>query len=174
MRQNFFLGIVCAVVGLIMLFVPQDFIKAVVVSLGVVAIVNGVYILTTSRFLVDTAVYNKLYTIRALLSLGIGLLAVVLPLAVAGTLWLIMSYILGGYLLISSAISLYGVMVMKNIGLSIKPYLYEVAVSVLIALVLLFVPHKAGVMLIRLCGLLILLGGAGLILRSVIISRTKS
>lgn len=174
MRQKFFLGFVCAVVGLIMLFIPQDFIKAIVVSLGVVAIVNGIYILTTSRFLVDTPVYNKLYTIRALLSLGIGFLAVVLPLAVAGTLWLIMSYILGAYLLISSGIAIYGVLAMRKIGLTVKPYLYEAVVSVFIALVLLFVPHKAGVMLIRLCGLLILLGGAGVIIRWIMVSRSTS
>lgn len=163
MRSYIILGIVFIVTALTMLLIPAGFIRAVVVSLGVAAIVNGVYNLMKFRNLVDNPLFRRVITIRAITSIAVGLLAVTLPLVLAGTLWFLVSYLLAFYLLAATALELYGIVKMREAGLPVTVYIYEAAVSVFIAMVLLFIPGTTGLLLVRICGALIFIGGAGCI-----------
>ncbi|HKL85383.1 MAG TPA: DUF308 domain-containing protein [Treponemataceae bacterium] len=159
MRSYIALGIVFFLTGLAMLLVPIGFIKAIVVSLGVAAFANGIYNLITFRHFIDSSVFNRVITIRAIMSLAIGLIAIVLPLVLAGTVWVIISYLIAFYLIFSSVLELYAIYKLKEAGLSYTMYFYEAIVSIIIAAVLIIVPGSAGLLLIRICGALVLLGG---------------
>ena len=155
------LGIIFVLTGLIMLFVPEGFIQAVMVSLGVAAFSNGVYILVKSRHLIDARPFSNVMTVRAVLSMVVGLVAIVLPLALAGTLWLIVSWILAGYLVLSAALQIYGIVKLREAGIPAPLFYYETGVSLVLALILFFMPGTIGITLIRIAGAMVLLGGIG-------------
>ncbi len=155
------LGIIFVLTGLIMLFVPEGFIQAVMVSLGVAAFSNGVYILVKSRHLIDARPFSNVMTVRAVLSMVVGLVAIVLPLALAGTLWLIVSWILAGYLVLSAALQIYGIVKLREAGIPAPLFYYETGVSLVLALILFFMPGTIGITLIRIAGAMVLLGGLG-------------
>lgn len=159
MKSYIALGIVFILTGLAMLLVPVGFVRAIVVSLGVAAFANGIYNLVTFRHFVDTSAFKRVITIRAILSLAIGLVAIVLPLILAETVWVIISYLVAFYLIISSILEIYGIFKLKQAGLTYTMYSYEAVVSIIIAIVLIVVPGSTGLLLIRLSGVLVLLGG---------------
>ena len=63
--------------------------------------------------------------IRSLVSIVIGLLAVILPMTVAETMWTIMIYILAVYLVCVACLGFYGMYVLRNTEIELKNYLLE-------------------------------------------------
>ncbi len=163
MKNYLVLGIVFVLTGLTMLLIPAGFIKAVVVSLGVAAVANGLYIFFKTRLLVDDYLYRRAYTLRAGICFLCGLIAIVFPLILAGTLWFAVSYILAAGLLLSAVIEGYGVYMLRREGQVVTAWWYEIGVSVFLALVLIIFPGSVGLSLVRISGILVLLGGAGVI-----------
>lgn len=164
MRSYLVAGIIFSITGLIMLIAPHGFIGAVVISLGVAAFISGLYTFTRFRTEVDDPVFRRTLTVRAFLSMGVGVLAIILPLALAGTVWVITAYILAAHLIISSVLELYAVTRMKESGVETTGYLYEAIASLAIALVLLIVPGQTGIFLVRSAGVLVVLAGVACIL----------
>ena len=159
MRSYIALGIVFILTGLAMLLVPVGFVQAIVVSLGVAAFANGIYNLVTFRHFINSTSFNRVITIRAILSLAIGLVAIVLPLVLAETVWVIISYLIAFYLIISSFLELYGIFKLREAGLSYSVYFYEAVVSIIIAAILILIPGSTGLLLIRISGILVFFGG---------------
>ncbi|HHU36965.1 MAG TPA: hypothetical protein GXZ47_07025 [Treponema sp.] len=164
MRIYLITGIIFAITGLIMLFAPQGFIGAVVISLGVASFANGLYTFIRFRKEVDDPVFRRTLTIRAILSIVIGLTAIILPIIFAGTVWIITAYILAAHLIISAILELIAITRMKNSGIETTGYLYEAIASIAIALILLIFPGKTGIFLVRIAGALVVLGGIAAIL----------
>ena len=82
-KNNILIGILLAVIGLLMVIIPNQCIKAVVVVLGVGAIANGVYNLLYIRKLVPDISFQRVIISRAMMSIVIGLPAFFLPLIFA-------------------------------------------------------------------------------------------
>ena len=164
MRKTYMvIGILAIIIGLLMLIVPHQCIKAIVIILGVFSVANGVYNLFAIRRLIADSDFAITITIRGIISIIVGLLAILLPLIFAGVIWTIMVYILAFYLLISSGMEIYGATKMKKVGINTKPYIAEIIGSIIIALILLIIPAEIGTLIVRLLGIAIMIVGIGLL-----------
>ncbi len=151
-----------AVIGLMVISSPEEFVKMIVIILGVVSLANGCFNLTFVNSFEENSFYRKNILIRSWSSIGVGLLAIFLPLVFAATLWTAMLYVLAFFLLVSAGYEFYGVLKLKNSGLSLQRYIIEIAVSVFLAIFLIMVPGKIGLMFVRLLGLALI--GCGVVL----------
>lgn len=164
MRKTYIgIGVLAIIIGLMMLIVPHQCIKAIVIILGVFSVANGVYNLFAIRRLIADSDFAITITIRGIISVIVGLLAILLPLIFAGVIWTIMVYILAFYLLISSGMEIYGATKMKKVGINTKPYIAEIIGSIIIALILLIIPAEIGTLIVRLLGIAIMIVGIGLL-----------
>lgn len=165
MRKTYIvIGILAIVIGLLMLIVPQQCVKIIVILLGFFSLGNGIFNLFHIRKMVADPDFIKTINIRGIVSIVIGFLAIFLPLAFAGILWTIMVYTLALYLLVSSGMELYGIKKMDQVGINTKPYIAEIIGSIIIAIILFIIPAKIGTFIIRLLGFLIILVGIILLL----------
>ena len=164
MRSYLIAGIVFTITGLIMLFAPRGFIGAVVISLGVAAFASGLYTFTRFRTELDDPVFRRTLTVRSILGMAVGLVAIILPIAFSGTVRVITAYILAAHLIVSAVLEIYAVTRMKESGLETTGYLYEAIASLGIALILLIFPGSTGIFLVRVAGALVVLTGIASIL----------
>ena len=159
-KNKFFLGIMIAAVGLFMLIAPEAFMKFVVIILGVGLIFDGIFILVTVRNLVTDVNYGRVMAIHGWLSIGVGVLAVFLPLVFAAIFWTIMAYTIAVYLLVAAGMELYAINMLSRNGISTKKSIFEVIISLLLAVVLFMLPSQSlGNALVRVFGVLLLLTG---------------
>ena len=157
------IGILSIIIGLMMLIVPEQCIKAIVIILGIFSIGNGIFNLFSIRKLIADSNFVKAITIRGAISILVGVLAIFLPLVFAGILWTVMVYSLAFYLLISSGMEIYSTIKMNQFGINTKPYVAEIIGSIVIAIILLIIPAKIGTLIVRLLGLAIMIIGIGLL-----------
>ena len=164
-KNKVFLGFVTAALGLFLLISPDTFISFFVIILGVAAIIDGIFILTATRDLIIDPQYKLIVTVRGVLSIVVGLLAVILPIAVAAVVWKAMAYTLAIYLIISAGMQIYTITKLHRNGIMVRQSMIEVASSLLIALVLFVIPAQtAGHFIIRLFGIALLVVGIGLLI----------
>lgn len=165
MRKTYMvIGILAIIIGLLMLIVPQQCVKIIVIILGFFSVGNGLFNLLHIRKKVADSDFVKTINIRGIISIIVGFLAIILPLTFAGILWTIMVYALAFYLLISSGMEIYGIKKMDQVGINTKPYIAEIIGSVIIAIILFIIPAEIGTFLIRILGIIIILAGIILLL----------
>lgn len=164
-RNRIFLGFVTAALGLLLLISPDSFIKLFVILLGVAAVIDGIFILATTRNLILDPQYNLIVTIRGVLSIAVGAFAVIFPLATAKTVWNIMAYSLAVYLLISAVMQIYTITKLHRNGIMIRQSMIEVLTSILLAVVLFVIPAKeVGDFIVRIFGIALVIFGAGTVI----------
>ena len=153
-----------AALGLFLLISPDTFISFFVILLGVAAVIDGLFILAATRDLIIDPQYKLIVTVRGVLSVVVGLLAVILPIAVAAVVWKAMAYTLAFYLLVSAGMQIYTITKLHRNGIMIRQSMIEVASSLVLAIVLFIIPaQEAGHFLIRLFGVMLLVIGVGLV-----------
>lgn len=164
-KNKLFLGFMTAALGLFLLISPDTFISFFVILLGLAAIIDGIFILTATRDLIIDPQYKLIVTVRGVLSVVVGVLSVVLPIAVAAVVWKAMAYTLAIYLIVSCGMQIYTITKLHRNGIMIRQSMIEVASSLVLALVLFIIPAKtAGHFIVRLFGLILLAIGIGLVL----------
>lgn len=165
MRKTFIgLAILLLLVGLVMMFSPEGWIKVCVILLGLSILLNGIYNIAKLRLLLVNPFFNRAIIIRGALSILVGLLAILLPLLIAKLVFSALLYGIAVYLLISSLIEGYAIYKIKDAGYKTALYLYEIAFSVVLALVFIFIPTEVGKSIVRFLGFIVCLGAAGLLL----------
>ncbi|MBQ0051784.1 MAG: DUF308 domain-containing protein [Treponema sp.] len=163
-KNKLFLGFVTAALGLFLLISPEAFISFFVIILGVAAIIDGVFILAATRNLIYDPHYNRIVTVRGVLSVLVGGLSVALPVLVAAVVWKAMAYTLAVYLLISAGLQIYTITMLHRNGIMIRQSMIEVFCSLALALVLIVIPSDvAGNFIVRLMGLVLLAVGVGFV-----------
>ncbi|MBR1723049.1 MAG: DUF308 domain-containing protein [Treponema sp.] len=163
-KSKFLLGFVTAALGLFLLISPDTFISFFVIILGLTAVIDGIFILAATRDLIIDPQYKLIVTVRGVLSIVVGLLAVILPIAVAAVVWKAMAYTLAVYLIISAGMQIYTITKLHRNGIMVRQSMIEVASSILVALVLFVIPAQtAGHFIIRLFGIALLVVGIGLL-----------
>ncbi|MBO5137810.1 MAG: DUF308 domain-containing protein [Spirochaetaceae bacterium] len=161
-KPNLLIGIITVIIGLIMLFAPNAWTSAVVIILGVCAVINGLYNVFYVRNLISDIKYKRSILIRGILSIIIGLVAIILPLAVATAVWTVLLYILASYLIVSTMLEIYAVVKLKSFGENTKPYIAEIIGSLLLAVILFIIPAQFGTLIIRICGGILVAAGIGI------------
>jgi len=164
-KWNWLAGVLFALLGLLIMIFPVFWLKVVVILLGLGSIAYGVYNLKVTKAVFENSSYEKTILIKSIVSIIIGILAVILPATIAGAMWTIMVYILAVYLVISGVLGFYSVSLLKDSGIDRKRYVWENLGLLLGAVLLFLVPSKTlGTAIIRIIGLLILIFGAVLII----------
>lgn len=159
-KNKFGLSLLVSVTGLLMLVSPETFIAMVVIILGVAAVVNGVFIMVTTRNLIYDPEYRLMMTVRGLMSIVVGAAAVLIPLVIAAIAWKVMAYVIAFYLLVSSVLEIYGITKLHRNGIMIKQSVVETVVSLILAVVLFIIPAKtAGNVIVGICGAILLVAG---------------
>lgn len=159
-KNKLSLSLLVAVIGLLMLISPETFIAMAVIILGVAAVVDGFFIMVTTRNLILDPEYKLMMTIRGVMSIAVGAVAILLPLVVAAIAWKFMAFVLGGYLLISAGLEVYGITKLHRNGIMIRQSVIETIVSIILALVLFIIPVKtAGGIIVSVCGFVLLVCG---------------
>ncbi|MGP1587394.1 MAG: DUF308 domain-containing protein [Treponemataceae bacterium] len=161
-KTNIVLSILAIIVGLLILIIPGQCFKAIVILIGLASIANGIFNVVKVRTLIANPEYHMLITIRAFVSIIVGLLAVLLPAIFTKTasgIWTVMMYCLAVYLVITSAMELYAITKLKNSGIATKPYVSEILASLIMAVILFIVPAKIGEIIVRIIGALVMLLG---------------
>ena len=159
-KWNYFIAGLLGVLGILILIFPAFWIKLIVVLLGLGAVGYGIYNFTYIKKLSDESSYRTIIMIRSLVSIVIGLLAVILPMTVAETMWTIMIYILAVYLVCAACLGFYGMYVLRNTEVELKNYLLENFILLAIAVFLFLVPAQLGIALVRILGLAVIAVGA--------------
>lgn len=155
-KSELTIGILLTAISLMMIVAPAQCIKVVVVLLGVEAVVNGGYGLVKLRSLLVDNTFQMVVLVRSAVSIIIGLLAIILPMALAQTVWTALLYMLAFYLLVSAGLELYAVAKMRDTDIERKNYIVEIVVSLALAAVLFIMPRKVGEVLVRLLGVFLL------------------
>lgn len=164
-RWYLFSGIIAALLGLLIIIFPSFWIKLVVIMIGLAAIAYGIYSLKFTKAISDDISYRRTILIKSIVSIIAGVMAVLFPLAIGGAAWTAMIWLLIIYLLASAAIGFYAAALLKDSGLERKKYIIENLLLLAIAVVLILIsPRDLGKAIIRLIGIVVLVGGVGLIL----------
>ena len=171
-RWYLFSGILAALLGLLVIIFPAFWIKLVVVIIGLAAIGYGIYSLKFTKIISDDAGYRKTILIKSIVSIVAGAMAVLFPLAIGGAAWSAMIWVLIFYLLLSGAAGFYAAALLKDSGVERKRYIIENLLLLAVAVVLILIsPRSLGNAIIRLIGIIVLVGGLCLILFDVFSNR---
>lgn len=159
-KNKFVLSLMVAIVGLLMIISPTAFIALAVILLGLAAVVDGIFIMVATRNLILDPDYKLMMTIRGVMSIVVGAVAVLLPLVIATIAWTIMAYVLAGYLIVSAGLEIYGITKLHRNGIMINQSVIETVISLILAIALFVIPaEKAGGILVRICGVILLIAG---------------
>lgn len=159
-KNKLFLGLMTAAMGLFLLISPDAFISFFVIILGVAAVIDGIFILAATRDLIIDPQYKLIVTVRGILSVLIGFLAVALPKLVASVAWSAMAYALAIYLIVSASLQIYTITKLHRNGIMVRQSMIEVASSVILAIVLFIIPSETiGIFIIRIFGAVLLVAG---------------
>ncbi len=163
-KNSLLLAIILIVVGLIMAITPNGCVKALVIILGLEAVLNGIYQLIYTRKLFPDASFQYSVLIRGMLSIVVGLLAFFLPLRFASVFWTLMLYVLAIYLLAGSVLLLFACGKLQDTEIDRKPFVTEAIISVILAVVMLLIPVQVGRILVRIAGIILFLTGVAFVL----------
>lgn len=174
--KNIVFGGILAVIGLLMLINPGACINAVVVLVGLTAIAAGGYNLFYTLKNITVPEIKKMILIKSIVSIVIGLVAVICPFALVKTvtsIWKIISYVLAVYLILFAATNVYSsIKFRKTAGDDFKKNLIEGIICFLIAVLLLIIPiEEVGLTIVRVLGTISIIIGAVLIFVEVGIAR---
>ena len=156
---QFSLGLAFIVGGGFILFQNEAFLKVLMILLGVMAIVNGtVSLVTMNRYAFGP--FNRNATIvKGILSLVVGVLAVIMPLVTAETTWMVFVYVLAVQMVISGVITLITAVAVRSSSFSAKPMVWEGLISLAAAVILFLFPEDIGTLLVRILGIAIVVVG---------------
>ena len=171
-RWYLFSGIMAAVLGLLVIIFPSFWIKLVVIMIGLAAIGYGIYSLKFTKSLSEDLGYRRTILIKSIVSIIAGVMAVLFPLAIGGAAWTAMIWILIFYLMLSAAAGFYAAALLKDSGIERKRYIIENLLFLVVAILLILIsPRSLGNAIIRLIGIIVMVGGIGLILFDVFTNR---
>ena len=162
---NLWVGLLGVCIGLLIIIFPAFWVKLVVTMLGLGAVAYGVYSLRFTKIIYEDAVYERSILIKSILSIVIGVIAVIFPLAFGNTAWTVITWILIIYLIVSAVIGFYAASLLKNTEVNRKRYFLENLGLIAIAVILILISPKAlGAAIVRIAGTIVLIAGAGFII----------
>lgn len=156
--KNIILGAILAIIGIIMIAIPDACIKAVVVLVGLAAVAFSVYNLLVIYKQSEDPVFKKTLLVKSICTFVIGLVSVICPFALVKTvaaIWKIISIVLAVYLILYSGVSVYSSAKLRAAyPEESKKLLFEALIFVAIAILLIIIPIESfGRAFVRVVGL---------------------
>ena len=177
--KNIILGAVLALIGILMVAIPEACIKAVVVLVGAAAVAFSVYNLLVIYKQTEDAAFKKTILIKGIITFIVGLIAVICPIVLMKTMdviWKIISIILSVYLILYSGVSVYSAAKLKpNFPQESRRLIFEALICVAIAVLMIIISLdsivRAFIQVVGIGGLLI---GLIMIVVEIVVSRRTS
>lgn len=158
-------GIGLALLGLLVLIFPTFWFKVVVILLGLSAVVYGIYCIKFTRTIFKNSAYELSIWIKSVVSIIVGVSAVVFPLAIGSTVWRVMIWVLIVDLIISAVLGFYAAALLKNSGANRKKYFMENLGLLAVAIFLIILsPEKLAKFIFIIVGIVAIVAGAIIIL----------
>jgi len=168
--KNIMLGAVIAVIGILMITIPEFCIRVIVILVGAAAFVNGIYSLKKYYNLSDEPAYKKTLKIKCISSIIIGILAVCFPLLLMKSfeaIWTVVTFVLAVYFVLFSLTGFFAPVIVPSLSNEDKKRItYESIIYFLFAVLLFITPIGSIIKT-----LFIILGIAGLVLGAVVIAK---
>lgn len=160
MKKNWILGISAALAGLLLLICPAFSIKLLIVLFGLTLVIEGFYGAITERKLFENEIFQRTTLYKSIASIVIGLLAIIMPLTLAGAAWKVMTYVLAVYLIVAGVAGFFASSKLNNIDATEanpnpdrKGLTWENALTLAAGIILFIIgPEKLGVAIIRIVG----------------------
>lgn len=157
--KNIILGAILAIIGIIMIAIPDACIKAVVVLVGLAAVAFSVYNLLVVYKNTEDSAFKKTLLIKSICTFVIGLISIVCPFALVktvATIWKIISVVLAVYLILYAGVSVYSSAKLRaTYSEESKKLLFEALIIVAIAILLIFIPFSSFVKFVGFGGLIV-------------------
>ncbi len=156
--KNIVLGAILAIIGIIMVAVPDACIKAVVILVGAAAVAFSIYNLLVVYKQSEDVAFKKTLLIKSIITFVIGLISVICPFVLVKTvaaIWKIISIVLAVYLILYAGVSVYSSAKLRsNFPEESKKLLIEALIFVSIAILLIIIPIDSfGRAFVRIVGL---------------------
>ena len=174
--KNVILGAILAVLGIVMIAIPEYRIMAVVIIVGAAAVAFSVYNLLVVYKKSDDAAFKKTLLIKSIITFVVGLISVICPfvlLKTVETIFKIFSFILAAYLILYAGVSVYSSAKMRAaFPEESKRLIFEALIFVAIAILLILIPiDQFGQAFIRIVGLGGLIIGLVMVAVEIVVSK---
>lgn len=174
--KNYFLGVLLAVIGLVMLIRPAFCIKIVVILAGAATVANGVCNLAKTTQVSEDPAYKKTSFIKNIVSILIGVIAVLCPLLLmksVSVIWTVITYVLAVYFVIYAISGFFISSYTKDLDSEIRRRITTESMIYLLIAILLFVLPIGAVIetIIRIAGAVAIVVGAIFITKEIVYSK---
>ncbi|MBO7582993.1 MAG: DUF308 domain-containing protein [Treponema sp.] len=174
--KNIILGAVLAILGIVMIAIPDTCIKAVVVIVGAAAVTFSVYNLLVVYKQSEDAAFKKTLLIKSIITFVVGLISVICPFVLVKTvetIFKIFSFILAAYLILYAGVSVYSSAKMRaDFPEESKRLIFEALIFVAIAILLILIPiDQFGQAFVRIVGLGGLIIGLVMVAVEIVVSK---
>ena len=174
--KNVILGVILAVLGIVMIAIPDTCIKAVVVIVGAAAVAFSVYNLLVVYKQSEDAAFKKTLLIKSIVTFVVGLVSVICPFVLVKTveaIFKIISIVLAVYLILYAGVSVYSSAKLKS-GYpdESKKLIFEALIFVAISVLLILMPiNQFGPAFVRIVGLGGLIVGLVMVAVEIVVSK---
>ena len=174
--KNVILGVILAVLGIIMIAIPDTCIKAAVVLVGAAAVAFSVYNLLVVYKQSQDAAFKKTLLIKSIVTFVIGLISVICPFVLVKTveaIWKIISIILAVYMILYAGVSVYSAAKLRSsFPEESKKLIMEALIFVAIGILLIIIPiEQFGRAFVRIVGLGGLIIGLVMVAVEIVVSK---
>ncbi|MBO4629353.1 MAG: DUF308 domain-containing protein [Treponema sp.] len=174
--KNVILGVILAVLGIVMIAIPDTCIKAVVVIVGAAAVAFSVYNLLVVYKQSEDAAFKKTLLIKSIVTFVVGLVSVICPFVLVKTveaIFKIISIVLAVYLILYAGVSVYSSAKLKSVyPEESKKLIFEALIFVAISVLLILMPiNQFGPAFVRIVGLGGLIVGLVMVAVEIVVSK---
>ena len=174
--KNVILGAILAILGIIMIAIPDTCIKAAVVLVGAAAVAFSVYNLLVVYKQSEDAAFKKTLLIKSIITFVIGLISVICPFVLVKTveaIWKIVSIVLAVYMILYAGVSVYSSAKLRStFPEESKKLIIEALIFVAIAILLIIIPiEQFGRAFVRIVGLGGLIIGLVMVAVEIVVSK---
>lgn len=160
-------GSLLVVLGIYLMFQQESFVRIFISILGLFLVGSGVASLFALRTYTLGRRTKMATLIQALISIVLGLVAVIVPLSAANVSWTLLLYLIAIELIFSAIISFIDALLLRKSELPVSALLSEGVFSLVVAILLFVFPQQIGSMLLKLFGVVLIAMGLGMVLWSV-------
>ncbi len=166
-------GVLLIALGVFML-VREDLVKQIlVIALGLSALMSSIVSLITlkrfhfSRFSFSSTLF------KGITGIIVGVLAIILPLFAAESVWDVIMYILASQFVIASIVLFSDAFVLRKTVFSSRPLVIEATISLALALLLFIFPRESASLFIMLLSIIVMVVGLTFLLLGYFYSKHK-
>ncbi len=156
-------GSLLVILGVILMFQQEFFVEVFVSILGMFLAGSGFVSLFSLRSYKLGKRTRIATLIKALISLGLGIVAVIVPFTTANVSWTVLLYVIAVELVFSAIISFLDAVLLRKSDIVITGMLSEGVFSLVVAILLFVFPQQIGSMLLKLVGVVLIASGLGMV-----------